>query len=75
MKKKLLLTILSCLLLLSLGLLTACDGGNSPADTTAEQTTESPTEPAKGGCGSMIGLSVLLTLGGAALMLRKKKED
>ena len=47
----------------------------APADTTAEQTTEAPTEPAKGGCGSMIGLSVLLTLSGAALMLRKKKED
>ena len=46
----------------------------APADTTAEQTTESPTEPAKKGCGSMIGLSVLLTLSGAALMLRKKKE-
>ena len=38
MKKKLLLTILSCLLLLSLGLLTACDGGKTPADTTAEDT-------------------------------------
>ena len=38
MKKKLLLTILSCLLLLSLGMLTACDGGKTPADTTAEDT-------------------------------------
>ena len=48
MKKKLLLTILSCLLLLSLGLMTACDGGKSPEDTTAEGTptpTDIPTEP------------------------------
>lgn len=46
MKKKLLLTILSCLLLLSLGLLTACDGGDTPADTTAEDT-PAPTAPSE----------------------------
>ena len=38
MKKKLVLTLLSCLLLLSLGLLTACDGGKTPDDTTAKDT-------------------------------------
>lgn len=48
MKKKLLFTLLSCLLLLSLGLLTACNGDSTPADTTAEDTpasTDAPTEP------------------------------
>ena len=47
MKKKLLFSLLSCLLLLTLGLLTACDGGKTPADTTAEDTpapTDAPTE-------------------------------
>ena len=45
MKKKLLLTILSCLLLLSLGLLTSCDSGNTPADSTAEGTSTSTDTP------------------------------
>ena len=47
MKKKLLLTLLSCLLLLSLGLLTACVGGDTSADTTEGDTlapTDAPTE-------------------------------
>ena len=47
MNKKILLGMIACVLLLSLGLLTACDGGNSPADTTAEDTpapTDAPTE-------------------------------
>ena len=48
MKKKLLLTILSCLLLLSLGLLTACDGDSTPADTTAEDA-PAPSETADEG--------------------------
>ena len=48
MKKKLLLTILSCLLLLSLGMLTACDGDSTPADTTAEDT-PAPSETADEG--------------------------
>ena len=45
--KKLLLGIFACFLLLTLGLLTACDGGKTPADTTAEDTpapTDAPTE-------------------------------
>ena len=48
MKKKLLLTILSCLLLLSLGLMTACDGSKTPEGTEADTTapTDTPTEPA-----------------------------
>ena len=48
MKKKLLLTILSCLLLLSLGMLTACDGDSTPADTTAEDA-PAPSETADEG--------------------------
>ena len=47
MNKKLLLGIFACFLLLTLGLLTACDGGKTPADTTAEDTpapTDAPTE-------------------------------
>ncbi len=47
MKKKLLLTLFSCFLLLSVGLMTACNGGDTPADTTAEDTpapTDAPTE-------------------------------
>ncbi|MBQ4113115.1 MAG: DUF4838 domain-containing protein [Clostridia bacterium] len=47
MKKKFLTGIFACILLLTLGLLTACDGGKTPADTTAEDTpapTEAPTE-------------------------------
>ena len=45
--KKILLGMIACVLLLTVGLLTACDGGNSPADTTAEDTpapTDVPTE-------------------------------
>ena len=44
MNKKLLLGIFACILLLTLGLLTACDGGKTPADTTAEDVTPAPTE-------------------------------
>ena len=51
MNKKLLLGVFACFLLLTLGLLTACDGGKTPADTTAEDTpaptdasTDAPTE-------------------------------
>ena len=36
--KKILLGMIACVLLLTVGLLTACDGGHSPADTTAEDT-------------------------------------
>ena len=36
--KKILLGMIACVLLLTVGLLTACEGGNSPADTTAEDT-------------------------------------
>ncbi len=55
-RKKLTFGLLSCLLLLSLGLFTACVGGDAPAETTAENTTltdeptaevtESVTDPA-----------------------------
>ena len=45
-----------------------------PADTT-EAPTETPTEPAKGGCKSSVGLSALLIVGGAVLTLRKKREE
>ena len=47
MKKKFLTGIFACILLLTLGLLTACDGGKTPADTIGEDTpapTEAPTE-------------------------------
>ena len=47
MKKKFLTGIFACILLLTLGLLTACDGGKTPADTIAEDTpapTDAPTE-------------------------------
>ena len=47
MKKKILTGIFACILLLTLGLLTACDGGKTPADTIAEDTpapTDAPTE-------------------------------
>ena len=47
MNKKILLGMIACILLLSLGLLTACDGGKTPADTIAEDTpapTDAPTE-------------------------------
>ena len=44
--KKLTMILVSCLLLLSVGLLAACDGGKTPADTTAEGTA-APTEPAE----------------------------
>ena len=47
MKKKFPLLLLSCLLLLSLGLLTACDGGNTPADTTVEDTPAPTDKPAE----------------------------
>ena len=43
--------------------------------TPAEDTAETPTEPGKKGCKSTIGLTALLLVGGAALMLRKKRED
>ena len=49
MNKKILLGMIACVLLLSLGLLTACDGGKTPTDTTAEDTpapTEEPTPEA-----------------------------
>ena len=45
--KKILLGMIACVLLLTVGLLTACDGGKTPADTTAEDTptsTDAPTE-------------------------------
>ena len=45
MNKKILLGMIACVLLLSLGLLTACEGGNSPADTTAEDTPAPPDAP------------------------------
>ena len=51
LKKNLTLILLSCLLLLSWGLLTACDSGNTPTDTTAEATpadTPAPTDPDAG---------------------------
>lgn len=46
MNKKILLGMINCVLLLSLGLLTACDGGKTPADTPADTNirTEMPTE-------------------------------
>ena len=44
MKKKLLLTVFSCLLLLSVGLLTACTGDDTPADTTNVTTSVDTTE-------------------------------
>ena len=47
MKKRFLTGIFACILLLTLGLLTACDGGKTPADTIAEDTpapTDAPTE-------------------------------
>ena len=43
--------------------------------TSAEDTAETPTEPGKKGCKSTLGLSALPLLAGAALMLRKKRED
>ena len=39
-----------------------------------EDPTEEP-EPGKKGCGSAIGLSALLMIGGAALLIRKKREE
>ena len=52
---------------------------DDPTDTTAEpsvdQTTEAPTEPGKKGCKSTIGLTALLTVVGAVLTLRKKREE
>ena len=50
------------------------DEVTDPTETT-EAPVETPTEPAKGGCKSTVGLSALLVLGGAALMLCKKRED
>ena len=50
------------------------DEVTDPAETT-EAPVETPTEPAKGGCKSTVGLSALLVLSGAALMLCKKRED
>ena len=38
MNKKILLGMIACVLLLTVGLLTACDGGHPPADTPAEDT-------------------------------------
>jgi hypothetical protein len=52
----------------------------APEDLTEAPTAapEDPTDepkPGKKGCGSAIGFSALLILGGAALMIRKKRED
>ena len=44
------------------------------AATTEAPTAEETTAAEKSGCGSMLGGSALLLLGGAALMLRKRKE-
>ena len=44
------------------------------AATTETPTAEETTAAEKSGCGSMLGNSALLLLGGAALMLRKRKE-
>ena len=51
-------------------------GTEKPTDPT-EDPTDAPaeTDPPKGGCKSTVGLSALLVLGGAALLIRKKKED
>ena len=79
--------LLAFVLLLCLTLtFVACKGknnGKKPVGTTAATTvTTSPVEdptdepkPGKKGCGSAIGLSVLLIMGGAAPVIRKKKED
>ena len=50
------------------------DGATDAPEAPTEDGTETPTEPAKKGCGASIGLSALLMLGGAALMIRKKRE-
>ena len=50
MNKKILLGMITCVLLLTVGLMTACDGGKTPADTPAdtniriEMPTEGPTD-------------------------------
>ena len=56
----------------------------TPAPTDAEDPTEAPTtdpetpdetKPEKKGCKSTIGLTALLTVVGAAWVIRKKRED
>ena len=56
------------------------DAPTDPSDPTEKPTdpVEDPTDepkPGKKGCGSAIGLSTLLTIGGAALLIRKKREE
>ena len=46
-----------------------------PADTPEAPTEGDDTTPAKKGCKSSIGLSVLLIMGGAVWVIRKKRED
>ena len=85
------LTALAALLLLGVTAVAfaSCDKNpDTSADTTAEATpapTEDPTDtptdtpdetqPEKKGCKSAVGLTALLTVVGAAWVIRKKRED
>ena len=50
------------------------DPAEDPTDAPAETPTDEP-KPGKKGCGSAIGFSALLMIGGAALLIRKKREE
>ena len=48
---------------------------DTPAETDPPEDPTDEPKPGKKGCGSAIGLSTLLTIGGAALLIRKKREE
>ena len=73
--------IIALLLVLAMALsLVACGGNTTPAtdapvvDATDAPATEAPTTEAEGGCGSVIGFSVIAVLAAAAAAVALKKD-